>query len=327
MGEQSELDFAYKYPFSKEARDVIRGLNSNSIDQRQLERGKGRVEKALHDGNLDYVATSYDPAKVESIVEYVYARMLVSGMKNSIYLQRYAAAEARRSASALEMDTTDNVTKVLLELGFEASMSGDGFSMRFVDYLRFEPSADGYALVNQKLSGGMVVLDRHRFIRVMETAICKSILSGLPIDPKSVPKVVIDLSRNIRLPVRKATERPTGVSIGWIDRLLATPIPDCRHRTVNLILAPYFITIKGMGVEQATQAISGYIEMCKTANPDTNITDKYIRYQCEYAKAHGMHPLSLKRARVELFSSFDSSFLEEFEAKATPSATAPKGAA
>ena len=47
-------------------------------------------------------------------------------------------------------------------------------------------------------------------------------------------------------------------------------------------------------------------EKCKIIDPNTKITDSYIRYQCGYAKKRGLKPLSFKRAKELL-----GDFLEE----------------
>ena len=83
----------------------------------------------------------------------------------------------------------------------------------------------------------------------------------------------------------------------WIERLLQTPIPDVRHRTVNLILAPYLVNVRNMSPEEAFKVINDYIERCKKVNPDTKIGEQYIRYQCNYAKKRGMRPLALQKAK------------------------------
>ena len=52
-----------------------------------------------------------------------------------------------------------------------------------------------------------------------------------------------------------------------------------------------------MDVEQAVEIIKKYIDECKQLNPNTDVSETYIRYQCNYAKNKGMRPLSLSKAR------------------------------
>jgi hypothetical protein len=74
---------------------------------------------------------------------------------------------------------------------------------------------------------------------------------------------------------------------------------------VNLILAPYLVNSKGLEVEQASRIIVDYIERCKQIDPSTKINERYIEYQCNYAKKRGLRPLSLDRARELLGDQID----------------------
>ena len=74
---------------------------------------------------------------------------------------------------------------------------------------------------------------------------------------------------------------------------------------MNLILAPYLVNTKGLDVEQASRRIIVYIERCKQIDPSTKINDRYIEYQCNYAKRKGLRPLSMERARELLGEHID----------------------
>jgi len=58
-------------------------------------------------------------------------------------------------------------------------------------------------------------------------------------------------------------------------------------------------------VEQATKIINDYIEKCKELDPNTKITERYIEYQCNYAKKRGLKPLSIERAKELLGSAIE----------------------
>ncbi len=298
MPERDELDIAYKYPFSDEAKKLIKELDLRSIEQGQIAMGKSRLEEALKNDRLEYKDTNY--GKSEFVVSYVYARMLISALKNGYLIKKYADAEAKRSMEAMEKDSEKNIMKIVKELGLEMEVRSGTFVMGFAQFLNNMPTDADFGLSNQRLRNGMIEFDKNQAIRVIGVAMSRAIAAGLPIKHENLPKSVIEHSKSVKLPMQKIEYRARGGSVGWIDRLLETPIPDCRHRTVNLILAPYLMNIKGMPVDAATAVISNYIGLCKTVNPDTKITDRYIRYQCEYAKSHGFKPLSLRRARTEL---------------------------
>ena len=143
-------------------------------------------------------------------------------------------------------------------------------------------------------------------IKILEQAVRKEISKGLPIKITDLPKQVIEYSKGLKLkPAAKIEVKAGKKSEEWIEKLLQTPIADVRHRTVNLILAPYLVNTKGYDVEQATKIINDYIERCKEIDPNTKITESYIRYQCNYAKRRGLKTLSLDRAKELLGSQVD----------------------
>ncbi len=307
MYTREELNFAYRYPFSNEARELIKGLGLREIDHKYMVIGKARVEEALLNDRIEYRESDY--GKLDFVVAYVYARMLVSALKNIGTISRYANAEARRAMEALARGSDSDIMTIATELGLALKQGDGGFTLRFAQFLDNSPNEDGFGLANQRLSNGVVALDRFQAIKVTGVAIARSIAKGLPIKSSEIPKTVIEYSKGISVPIPKTHATASGGKINWIDRLLQTPIPDCRHRTVNLILAPYLVNTKGIPVEKALEVISGYIALCKTINPDTKITDRYIKYQCEYAKSHGLRPLSLARAKTELGSGIDFNIL------------------
>jgi hypothetical protein len=303
MYTKEELDFAYKYPFSDEAKGVIKALNPKDVEQRYLIIGKARVDEALENDKVEYRESDY--GKLDFVVGYAYARMIVSALKNLGVITKYANAEAKRTADALAKDNDRNLIRVASELDLGIRQENGGFVMGFAKFLENAPLEEGFSLSNHRLSNGAVTLDRYQTIRVIAVAVAKVVAKGLPIKYSEIPKNVVEYSRNIKIPAPKVEMRMRGSGIRWIDVLLQTPIPDCRHRTVNLVLAPYLVNIKGLSVDKATETITNYITLCKTVNPDTRITEKYIRYQCEYAKKRGMKPMTLARAKTDLGSGID----------------------
>jgi hypothetical protein len=304
MYTEEELDFAYRYPFSEEGRNIIKGMNLSSIDRRHLLIGKNRLEHALS-GELKFTETSY--MRLDYILGYVYARMLLSAMKRQYLITIFADSEARRATEALRGGPQANLMKVSRELGLGMALAKDGtMEMSVSEFLRYASAREDspYKLASQRLSKGVVNMDSATAAGVVGFAIAKHVVKGLPIPQKELPKAVIEESKEVRIApsaLQPALGMPTGSRVTyWIERLMQTPIPDCRHRTVNLILAPYLVNVKGISPEKASSMIMDYINKCKTIEPHTNITDRYIQYQCNYAKNKGIRPMSLRRAKTEL---------------------------
>jgi phage terminase small subunit len=312
MSRQLEaLEFAYKYPFSNEAKAIVSTLNVSEPNPALIALGKSTVEKCLSDGFLSYDETKYEQFELSYIQSYAYSRLLVSALKNQGYISKYAEAQAYRSYLALERDTKNNVMKVANELGITLDIHGETFLVSMFQFLK---SAHGtaLALANQKLNGGKVELDKLQLAQMMKGAISKAIMAGLPIKHDEIPKLILSYAKEIKTPKPQITiQGAPGKTSAWIEKLMTFPIDDGRHRVVNLILAPYLVNVKGLDVEAAKVIIVEYIERCKTVNPMTKVNEEYIRYQCQYSKEHGSRPMSLKRASEELGGAIDFSILME----------------
>ena len=295
MHTDEELSFAYRYPFSKEAKEAVGSRREDSTDRdRFLELAKTRIEEAFAKGRLEYKNIKY--GQLDYVVGYAYARMLVSGLGSRVGIVKYAAAEASRSKDAIESGGEDDIVRLSSELGFDVSKDGAGFKIGFVPFLEYMSSTADFSLANFKLHGGFVVLDRHQMADMLRSAMFREIMKGLPIKLGDMPAKVTAFSKSIKLPVVAARPTVKGGGSAWIEKLLNTPIPDVRHRVVNLVLAPYLVNAKGMSEDEAFKVISNYIERCKELDPNTKINDSYIRYQCAYARKRGLKPLSLTRA-------------------------------
>lgn len=295
--EGARLDFAYKYPFTKEARELVASINPK-LEDKLINAGKIRVEEAVGSHGAKFEKTSMENLKMVYLLSYVYSRMLVSAMNDRYTTNLYADAEARRAAQALADDTAENVARVAEELGVDVAYDAD-FRVRFEKFLEIAPRFKEFSLVNQNLSNGFVHVSKAEMSRLLGGAVKKSVLRGLPIPLKELPQEIVRYAKGISVPRQKiAIDVGTdGRRYEWIEKLLQNPIADVRHRTVNLILAPYLTNVKKMDEESAANVIIEYIERCKQINPDTKVNQTYIRYQCKYSKEKGMRPLSFNRAK------------------------------
>ena len=298
------LNFAYKYPFSNEAKAIVES-QPNKINPKYLILSSGHIDNIISN-SLDYKEISLGSIKLDYIMTYLYSRMILSASKRLDLIKSYALAESRRSSKALAASDISEMLKLSSELDIRVTErfhsrnepNVEELAMSFTDYVSNSPKKPEFELVNQKLSGGIVLLDKNKMSKILEQIIFKEILKGLPIKSADLPREVVDYTKTLKfkMPEIRTGARPEKKK-GWIERLLQTPIADIRHRTVNLILAPYLVNTKGLEVEQAVKIINEYIEKCKEIDPSTKINESYIRYQCSYAKRRGLKPLSLDRAK------------------------------
>jgi hypothetical protein len=296
--DDNKLDFAYKYPFSQEARDVVAGLKLGSVEQQYLKEGVSRLEGAFKEGKVPHDRLrGLSEVKQKRILSYVYARMLVSAIGDTYSISKFAAAEANAAIDFLPFDTEEIWLKISNELKLEIKKEGGYFVIGFEKFVSVPRRDDSLKLVNQRLDAGIVRMDSMQLLKFLGYAIEKEIASRLPIDRKDLPKEVIEAAKGLKPQEQRiALDIKSGV-YGWIEKLMLSPIADVRHRTVNLILAPYLVNVKKLDEESAVRLIVEYIDRCKKVNPDTKVNETYIRYQCKYAKTKGLRPMSLSRAR------------------------------
>ena len=75
---QADLEYAYKYPFSLEAKRLAQEIGSEKVEERYLSAGKLRVEEALKNSRIDFTAAASEELRIKYLVSYIYARMLIS---------------------------------------------------------------------------------------------------------------------------------------------------------------------------------------------------------------------------------------------------------
>ncbi len=307
-----DIDFAYKYPFSEEAKKIIGKEQVDPNNIKYLDLGKIRVEEALGNGIVAYQNIEYEPIKKDFIISYVFARIIVSALRSRHFIEEYANAEAKRCIEVMSSESSEGIIRLSNEIGINASLemhsNQELFAVKFTDFLS---SGSSLNLVNLKLHKGMVFLEKYAFLKFFEGPIQKAIKKNLPIRQADIPSQAFRIAKQIKVrPPETKEEKAAPGQYAWIEKLLRVPIPDVRHRIVNLILAPYFVTVRKFSEEKAFALISEYIEKCKELEGNTKINDAYIRYQCKYAKDKKMRPLAFEKSKDLLKGVID---LEELE--------------
>lgn len=310
MEELKRSNFAYKYPFSNAAKMLVLTAN-NEISERYLRSSIEHIKSAVKEG-LRFRDARISYIKTEYVLTYVHTRMLLSAIGSTILIERYARAEAIRSAEAFGNADVEEQIAIASEIGIALEADGKNdkaYAIAFNKYISYSAQSKALKLINSNLKDGKVNMNMKQTLTLFEEASRKQILHGLPIKKDALPKEIILYAKSIDLASLGLIQAPVSKirrkSDDWIEHLLITPIPDVRHRTVNLILAPYFVNIRGMDVANATKAILEYIDKCKELEPNTNVNESYIRYQCTYAKNKKTKPMSRENAKELLGSYID----------------------
>jgi len=198
-----------RYPFLDAAKEAVERegvdiaaviIDDSTGPNPVVERATERVVTAIHEG---HVGDAYRRDRVE-LVSYPVARALVSALDRDALTARYAAAEAATARERFAADfDPDVVTDVdlsldafLSEFGLDGDVSETNaddadFDISVGPYLELAGGIEGreWALVNRRLADGTVPVSRAELDAVLEQAVRRRVVEGLPL---AVPDPIVD---------------------------------------------------------------------------------------------------------------------------------------
>jgi len=86
-------------------------------------------------------------------------------------------------------------------------------------------------------------------------------------------------------------------STGWIEKLFQHPVSDGRHRLLWHVLAPYYVNVKKLPIEQSESELREYFSRCaelQRLSPSTSSFYRQIRYYLKLAERDGYPPWRLE---------------------------------
>ena len=198
---------AARYPFLDSASEFVK---ENGADIRELlttrgfeearTRGLARVQSAILTNEIDRVDLTRPYDRLVEALSYPYARIIVSAIDDRYLTKRYALAEGVHMYETLQEDE-ESVQEVAdkLELRCER-VSDDRLAMPFPDFLKYASrmKSSEWKLINNEISGGMVLLEKRRYMRLLQTALQDKIERELPLN---IPD---EFEKYIRADVEKA---------------------------------------------------------------------------------------------------------------------------
>jgi len=165
-----------KYPFLKEATDILQNLNLTIKDLELpeyrpiVERAAERVAQAI---NKLQISTEKN-AELE-ILSYPAAILIVAATKNSFIKRRYALVEGYRASDHLKNEETRVLNRVVSEFwrDNEAKLTSQHFSLRYTVFLRNSVimKEDKWKLVNRRLGGGFIEVTKEEMCRLLSEEI------------------------------------------------------------------------------------------------------------------------------------------------------------
>jgi len=326
-----------RYPFLKEATQFVKerqlgleDLVSSTFAAEARRRGKARVLTALSDLTVPNGPVTSEEEAAQEVLSYPYARLLVSCIGDEALVRRYALAEAKAFNERLRRDDMGTIIMLAGELGVEAALAGDSLRMHFTDFLGYTSGLRGpeWKLVNQDLRRGYVLLEKARFVRVLEQALDERIEDELPlpVNDELLEAVRGDLAE-VAAALEAYKERYRDEGFGEVSIL---KFPPCMRKLVAMAQAgqnmPHagrfaltsFLSFIGMPVDDIIGLFSGSpdFDRSKTEYQVRHITGdgagkRYTPPECATMRTNGLcfepdelcngrrvrHPLTYYRIR------------------------------
>jgi len=98
-------------------------------------------------------------------------------------------------------------------------------------------------------------------------------------------------------PRRRGGVKGARNEIKWIEKLMERPVDDGRHRLLWLVIAPYLVNVKKLGLEEAYEEAWRYFQKCDRVRRLRRRFDREIKYYLQYAARRGLRPLSIRSLR------------------------------
>lgn len=238
-----DLKVLATYPFLPEASRYV-GVEGPPLEEvlehRAFEAartlGREKVFEALRSGALPDPPLTSQAEYLSSLYAYPLARILVSCVGDSFLIRRFALAEASRARRLLSRESEDFILQVCHSLGLNAGANGS-FRLRFTDFLRATRRLRGkeWKLVNHPVEEGYVLLERAKFLRVLEGHLRNRFGEELPLE---VNDVLLDHFREtVRSLSAELAARKPNLAHADLGPLRVTSLPPCMQKLLGSVLA------------------------------------------------------------------------------------------
>jgi DNA primase large subunit len=262
-----------KYPFLPEAFEVIKDERIEDIlyseaFRRARELAVTRVQSALrNDEKAIFVDNVF-----EAILSFYISKAMIACINDRFLLRRHAVFEAKNAYYHLEKESREVVDEIAESLGIIRNKD----KVSFVTFLKYAPNGYGkWKLVNTKLSDGMVEVDGHTFLRIVQEAIRERV-ERISFVVKDIDKA-IDLSAiHAELSSRKVAQKTYAIEFESFPPCMKNIIAQIEN-SINVSHLGRFSLVaflNGIGMKEE--------EIMKILMPTPDFDDRVTRYQVEH---------------------------------------------
>jgi DNA primase large subunit len=233
-----------RYPFmkgasayAKQSKVELEELLRHSAFYQARMRGKKRVLDSIEKAKVEDNTMATEEDRLQEVLSYPIARILVSCVGDGFLIRRYALAEAKAAYERMQTEKVEVLMQIAEELGVEASLLDGVPSMHFADFLRFTSAmrSKEWKLVNTEVKRGLVSLPKVKFARVLEQALYDKIEDELPLP---ITKWMLDALKQevsqLKTLAEEMKDRYRAEELGEVD---VESFPPCMKRLVAMAQA------------------------------------------------------------------------------------------
>ena len=165
----NDLDFAVKFPFTEQAKDIIKELGVE-LNEMTVSKAVERIKSCLG-GNGKKSIALHESEKIQEIASYAAARILLGYMQNRYLTNKFAVAESKIMASLL--DKQEEITGLEEFFKIKKIEEENKIYLSLPSFLKFAPKSIEYKIINRQLKKGKVLINHREEIRIIEEAIRK----------------------------------------------------------------------------------------------------------------------------------------------------------
>ncbi len=270
-----DLEFAAKFPFSNEAKQIM-DEKKPGIGDEIIERALERLKHAFKTGRVMTGTPISMEEKFEEILIYATTRIILASINNPFLTNKYAVAWAKTIYEKMSME---EAKRIGAELGVVPRIENGEWSLPISVYLEFSPEDVAYSLVNREMERGYVKIKEREFLRIVQEAV-KRHLEKLP-RGKARDERIKKAGEQLREFLPKIDQKTTTAIKGdhppCINALLEQVY---KHENLGhharWSLAVYFVN-RGVDTEAIISLLSNL--------PD--FSERKTRYYVEHAKKRG----------------------------------------
>lgn len=207
-----ELRFAQNYPFSSTAKRIVKesDFSLEEVPNEILSRAKVQVIAAAKNSKAEFPPIQSKEILLNEVLAFPVAKILVSLTKKEELSRKFVSGIASNAKASLDRESNEVLFMIARDLGIKFTISEQKnffAELPIVEYLKAAPKKDFLKLVNQKVSGGKVLLTRGIFVDMLSGIAEEQLLNSMPKDLTGLPKHFIAVSKELRQELASVEKR------------------------------------------------------------------------------------------------------------------------